>query len=170
MIAPSLLSTWILLPSLDWSHLDIMLTFLMPNVHRVPPHIRPSYCYQTLVLNSLAESGRIPPGSCLLGEGTEKILIVISQANDLWSIFRLEPHMTGGGGRGPFSWMWNEIFLFSPITSGTHRTAEGHAKPSFEDELIILLLTALCKRSAQLLILILSALYGKMLASDWIVC
>ena len=51
--------------------------------------------------------------------------------------------------------MWNEIVLFSHI-SDTH-----HTKPSFDGELIILLLTAPCRRPARLLILILSALCGK---------
>lgn len=46
------------------------------------------------VLSSLSERGDVLPGSRLVGGGSEEILIVISQANDLWSIFRLAAHMT----------------------------------------------------------------------------
>lgn len=51
--------------------------------------IRPRF-----VLNSLSEWGSAPPGSRLVCGGAEEILIVISQANDLWSIFRLEPRLS----------------------------------------------------------------------------
>lgn len=54
-------------------------------------------------------SATVPPGSsCVEGPGSKEILIVISQANDLWSIFRPEPYDWGGS--GPFSWMRNESF------------------------------------------------------------
>lgn len=127
-------------------------------------------CWSPFVLSSFSERDGVPPGSRLVGGGREKILIVISQANDLWSIFRPEPHMTWEA-EGHFMNVEWGLSLFSH-TSGTHHMqwrATQSPPPPFEDELIILLLTAPCRRPAQLLILILSALCGKMSARDWIV-
>lgn len=67
---------------------------LMVTFHCSPVHIWPCDARAAFVLSSLSEWDGVPPGSCPVGGGSEKILIVISQANDLWSIFRLESHMT----------------------------------------------------------------------------
>lgn len=48
-------------------------------------------------------------GAAGYGGGSKEILIVICLANDLWSIFRLEPYDWGGS--WPFPWMRNEAVV-----------------------------------------------------------
>lgn len=66
------------------------------------------------------------PGSSWLRGGGGELLIVISQANDLWSIFRPEPQDWGGS--GPFSWMTNKAVV-STAQDGPHRIKSMQSPP-----------------------------------------
>lgn len=135
-------------------------------------------CRSDLTLVHLPRTVTEPPRRCVAflsaaashlgaagkGGGGKEILIVISQANDLWSIFRLEPYDWGGS--GPFSWMRNETV----VSLGPRCDAEEYAKTSPKARLIIQPPLLHVHHPPLLLILIPCALYEKMPLSDWIVC
>lgn len=100
----------------------------------------------------------------------EEILILMSQANDLWSIFRLEPYDWGGS--GPFSWMWNETVV-SPTPAAPTAMLTSVQSPPLRPGKLFFPHNSMCNNPSQpplLLILIPGALYKQMPQHDWIVC
>lgn len=105
---------------------------------RCDPQLLHSYSYRTPSCHcesflSASVSHLGATGSVGREGAGEDVLIVISLANDLWSIFRLEPWL---GRKRAISVNQEWVGHFSRLDD-PHRDVEEYAKPSLEAQLII---------------------------------
>lgn len=110
-ICLTLAAAWIILRPLLWCNEQYCMSPVLA-CHSDPPlsHVL-MYLPLMVSLGAIALRKKHQPTWEQLGGGArrEGILIVISLANDLWSIFRLEPYDLGGS--ESFPWMRNEAVV-----------------------------------------------------------